>query len=74
MPDFEFKGVPALVRKLVGRRRPRRRQRLSELGPGHDPELGIDTIQVRTDRPVGQEQPVSDLPIRKAFRRQPGDL
>jgi hypothetical protein len=45
-----------------------------QLRSGGDPELWKDPVEVRSDRAVGEEQPLADLAIGQARRRQLGDL
>jgi len=40
------------------------REALAELAAGGDIELGIDSVEVRADRAVRQEEPLADLPVR----------
>ncbi len=46
----------------------------AELSSEGDPELGEDAVQVRADRPVGQVQPLRDVPVREPLGGELGDL
>jgi hypothetical protein len=45
-----------------------------ELDPGGDVQLAEDVVDVRVDRPLGDEQPRADLPVGQPVGHQEGDL
>src|SRR3954454_21135192 len=51
-----------------------RRQRGAQLRAGRDPELREHAVEVRADGAVRQVQPLADLAVRQAPRRQLRDL
>src|SRR3954454_13474612 len=49
-------------------------QRAAQLGPGGDPQLGEDPVQVAADRAVREVEPLPDLAVGQALRGHLGDL
>src|SRR5258708_38214368 len=49
-------------------------ERSLQFGPGGDPELGEDAIQMRADGAVGQIKSLADLAVAQAFGGHLGDL